>query len=102
MKLWKVLMLSTTMLLFAGMIAAQEHTAEEAQDASGGGKELAAAIAIAGAAIGAGYAVGVAGSAAAGAVAEKAEVFSKVLIFVAFAEALAIYGLLVALIILFT
>ncbi|OYT39252.1 MAG: hypothetical protein B6U86_05500 [Candidatus Altiarchaeales archaeon ex4484_43] len=39
-------------------------------------------------------------SAAAGATAEKPEVFGKVLIFVALAEAIAIYGLVVALMIL--
>ena len=64
-------------------------------------KELAAAIAIGLPAIGAGYAIGVVGAAAAGAVAEKPEVSGKVLLFVALAEAIAIYGLVVSLMILF-
>lgn len=62
---------------------------------------VAAAIAIGLPAMGAGYAIGVAGAASVGAIAEKPETFGKVLIFVAFAEAIAIYGLLIAFMILF-
>ena len=62
---------------------------------------LAAAIAIGLPAIAAGYAIGLVGSASAGAVAEKPEVSGKVLLFVALAEAIAIYGLVVSLMILF-
>ncbi|HDH41851.1 MAG TPA: hypothetical protein ENG12_05560 [Candidatus Altiarchaeales archaeon] len=63
-------------------------------------KQMAAATAMGLSAIGAAYAIAVTGSAAAGATAEKPEVFGKVLIFVALAEAIAIYGLVVALMIL--
>ena len=63
-------------------------------------KQIAAATAMGLSAIGAAYAIAVTGSAAAGATAEKPEVFGKVLIFVALAEAIAIYGLVVALMIL--
>jgi V/A-type H+-transporting ATPase subunit K len=62
--------------------------------------ELSAAIAMSLSAIGAGYAIAATGAAAAGATAEKPEVFGKVMIFVALAEAVAIYGLVVALMIL--
>lgn len=62
---------------------------------------VAAALAIGLSAMGAGYGIGVTGAASAGAVAEKPEIFGKVLIFVAFAEAIAIYGLLIAFMILF-
>ncbi|MGB7000767.1 MAG: ATP synthase subunit C [Halobacteriota archaeon] len=57
---------------------------------------LAAGIAMAGSALGAGLAISATGVAAAGATAEKPESFGRVLIFVALAEAIAIYGLLIA------
>lgn len=62
--------------------------------------QIAAAVVMGLSAIAAAYAIAVTGSAAAGATAEKPEVFGKVLIFVALAEAIAIYGLVVALMIL--
>lgn len=61
---------------------------------------VSAAAAVAISAIAGAIGIAVAGSAAAGAIAEKPEVFGKVIIIVAFAEAVAVYGLLVALIIL--
>lgn len=57
---------------------------------------IAASIAMAGSALAAGWAISSTGVAAAGATAEKPEVFGRVLIFVALAEAIAIYGLLIA------
>ena len=63
-------------------------------------KEFAAAIVMGLSAIAAAYAIAVTGSAAAGATAEKPEVFGKVMIFVALAEAIAIYGLIIAILIL--
>lgn len=89
-------------LLLLGAMALFLMSLASAENGEGGilqGKEMAAAIAISIPAIGASYAIAVSGSAAAGAVAEKPEVFGKVLVFVAFAEAVAIYGLLVALMI---
>ncbi|MFH0860133.1 MAG: ATP synthase subunit C [Candidatus Altiarchaeota archaeon] len=65
------------------------------------GKEISAAIAISIPALAAAHAIATTGSAAAAAVAEKPEVSGKVLLFVALAEAIAIYGLVVALLILF-
>lgn len=61
---------------------------------------LAAALSTGLAAIGAGIAVGLVGAAAAGAVAEKPEIFGRVLIFVGLAEGIAIYGLIVSFIVL--
>lgn len=50
--------------------------------------------------LGAAYAVGIVGSAALGAIAEKPELFGRTLIFVGLAEGLAIYGLIVSILIL--
>lgn len=63
---------------------------------------VSAALAIGLAAIGSGYAIGKAGSASAGAIAENPDIGGLTIIYVAFAEAVAIYGLLVGLLILFT
>ena len=61
---------------------------------------MAAAIAAAVSTIAAGYAVAVVGSAAVGALAEKPELFGRVLVLVGLAEGIAIYGLIVAVLIL--
>jgi len=61
---------------------------------------MAAAIASGLATLAAGYAVAVVGSAAVGALAEKPELLGRVLILVGLAEGIAIYGLIVAVLIL--
>jgi len=61
---------------------------------------VAAAIAVGLGSIGAGIAVGSSGSAAIGALAEKPELLGKLLIIVGLAEGIAIYGLLIAIMIL--
>jgi V/A-type H+/Na+-transporting ATPase subunit K len=61
---------------------------------------VAAALSTALAALGAGYAVGRVGSAAVGAIAEKPELFGRVLVLVGLAEGIAIYGLIVSILIL--
>ncbi|HXY95911.1 MAG TPA: ATP synthase subunit C [Steroidobacteraceae bacterium] len=61
---------------------------------------LAAALSTALAALGAGYAVARVGSAAVGAIAEKPELFGRVLVLVGLAEGIAIYGLIVSILIL--
>ena len=61
---------------------------------------LAAAIATGLSAVGAAIAVAVVGGAAVGAVAEKPELAGRALVFVGLAEGIAIYGLIVALMIL--
>ena len=61
---------------------------------------IAAALSTGLAAIGGGYAVGVVGSAALGAVSEDESILGKTLIFVGLAEGIAIYGLIVSIMIL--
>jgi V/A-type H+-transporting ATPase subunit K len=63
-------------------------------------QSLAAAIAVSFGSIAAGYAVSTTGSAAIGAIAEKPETFGRALIFVGLSEGVAIYGLIIAFIIL--
>jgi len=61
---------------------------------------LAAALATAVGALGAGFAVASVGSASVGALAEKPELFGRVLILVGLAEGIAIYGLIISVLIL--
>jgi len=61
---------------------------------------LAAALATGLAALGAGIAVAAVGAAAIGALAEKPELFGRVIIFVGLAEGIAIYGVIISVLIL--
>jgi len=61
---------------------------------------LSAAIAVSVSTLSAGIAVAVVGSAAMGAISEKPELAGRALIFIALAEGIAIYGLIIALMIL--
>ncbi|MGC9348804.1 MAG: ATP synthase subunit C [Anaerolineae bacterium] len=61
---------------------------------------IGAAVSVGLGSLGAAYAVGNVGSAAVGAVAEKPEVFGRALLFVGLAEGVAIYGLIIAFIML--
>jgi V/A-type H+-transporting ATPase subunit K len=61
---------------------------------------LAASLSTALAALGAGFAVARVGTAAIGALAEKPELFGRLLILVGLAEGIAIYGLIVSILIL--
>jgi V/A-type H+-transporting ATPase subunit K len=61
---------------------------------------VAAALATGLSAVGAAYAVGQLGSAAMGALAEKPELFGRLIIFIGLAEGIAIYGLIVSILIL--
>ncbi len=61
---------------------------------------MAAALAAGLSSIGAAYAVGRVGSAAMGTLAEKPELFGRLLIFVGLAEGIAIYGLIISILIL--
>jgi len=61
---------------------------------------LAAALATGLAALGAAYAVSVVGAAAVGALAEKPELFGRVIILVGLAEGIAIYGVIISVLIL--
>ncbi|MCG6858384.1 MAG: ATP synthase subunit C [Salaquimonas sp.] len=88
------------------LVVPQFATAQEAAQGASTDPEivkwalLSAAIAAGLGTIGAGYAVAMVGSSAVGAMAEKPELLGRVLIFVGLAEGIAIYGLIVAILIL--
>jgi V/A-type H+/Na+-transporting ATPase subunit K len=88
----------TVLLLESVPAAAQAATA--ANVAGAPWAMMAAALAAGLAALAAGYAVAAVGSAAVGALAEKPELLGRVLILVGLAEGIAIYGLIVAVLIL--
>ena len=79
-------------------------TASHAAAASGvatssstsGAAMIAAAIAVAGSSIGAAIAVAYTGAAALAAITEKPEMFGRVMVFVGLAEGIAVYGLIIA------
>ncbi|QIK69934.1 ATPase V [Erysipelothrix sp. HDW6C] len=79
--------------------AAEEQVAGFAGSSAQGMGFLAAALAVSASVIGAGYAVGQAAPAAIGAISENSDNFGKAMIFVALAEGVAIYGLLIAILI---
>ncbi|MBN1977891.1 MAG: H+transporting two-sector ATPase C subunit [Anaerolineae bacterium] len=81
-------------------MAADEPQAEQPTSVGDPYASLAAAISVGLGSIGAAYAVGATGSAAIGVIAEKPETFGRVLIFVGLAEGIAIYGLIIAFMIL--
>jgi V/A-type H+/Na+-transporting ATPase subunit K len=84
--------------LAPAVVLAQEAVSKGGSDTGWG--YLAAAIAIGASSLGAGLAVAVVGSAAMGAISEKPELAGRVLIFIGLAEGIAIYGLIVAVMIL--
>ncbi len=91
--------LATAALLVTGTTLAQEAATAVSPDVMRWGM-MAAAIAAGLSAVGAAYAVAHVGSAAVGALAEKPELLGRVLILVGLAEGIAIYGLIVAILIL--
>lgn len=95
-----------TILGFGGSAGAADLTVEvAAASANGlmmGMKYLGAALAVGLSGIGGGLAVASSASAALGAISENDKAFGKALIFVGLAEGVALYGLIVALLLLFT
>ena len=88
-------------MMFSGTaFAAGETVAKVLPDSAYGMGYLSAAIVTGAACIGAGIAVAVAASAALGAISENEKLMGKALIFVALAEGIALYGLLIAFMIL--
>lgn len=86
-------LVTADMLLFSGHIyGAQEAAAASAE----GWKYIAAALSTGLSCIGAGVAVASAASAAIGALSEDSGIMGKALIFVALAESIALYGLLIS------
>ncbi len=101
----KALFLAGAAAIFVlAMVESPVHAASSPNEifSSTSAKFIAAGVVFALAAIGAGYGVGHAGAAAMAAVAERPEVRSMALIITALAEAIAIYGLVMAIIILGT
>jgi V/A-type H+-transporting ATPase subunit K len=87
-------------LLFVGQFAvAQEVIATVPPEVVRWGM-ISAALAAGASALGAAYAVARVGTAAVGAIAEKPELLGRVLILVGLAEGIAIYGLIIAILIL--
>jgi V/A-type H+-transporting ATPase subunit K len=98
-----ILGIGATVLLVSAGPAIAAGTANSASGASGDAWSfglMAAAVSTALAALGAGFAVARVGTAAIGALAEKPELFGRLLIFVGLAEGIAIYGLIVSILIL--
>ena len=82
-------------LLFSGKVSASEAETAVAS-ATDGWKYIAAALSTGMSCIGAGIAVASAASAALGALSEDSSIMGKALIFVALAESIALYGLLIS------
>ena len=96
-----ILLLAGIFMTVAPVVpAAFAQTAGSTVGPSAGDKFLAAGVAFGLAAFGAGYGVGQSGAAAIAAVTEKSEVRTTALIFVVLAEAIAIYGFAIAILIL--
>lgn len=104
-------LLAADAVLFSGALAlllvalsggpAQAHTATAAaaqSSGSGSAALIGAAIAVAGASIGAAIAVAYTGAAALAALSERPELFGRAMVIVGLAEGIAIYGLVVAII----
>lgn len=95
-----VVIAATVLLLQLGPAGAVEAAGAAAGPGVAQWAMVAAAIASGLSALAAGYAVASVGSAAVGALAEKPELLGRVLILVGLAEGIAIYGLIVAVLIL--
>lgn len=107
MKRFLKLNLSTFIpLLGVALVFMIPNVVSAASTSAGGGTTdaglgyIAAALSTGLACLGAGYAVGVVGSAALGAVSEDPKILGKTLIFVGLAEGVAIYGLVISIMIL--
>ncbi len=93
-----ILLIVGAILLFSPQSFAQESSVAKNKVAGWG--FLAASVAVGLSCIGAGIAVSAVGSAAMGAVSERPELMGRSLIYVGLAEGIAIYGLIVAIMIL--
>ncbi|HET6720244.1 MAG TPA: ATP synthase subunit C [Rhodocyclaceae bacterium] len=94
-----LLAVGATLLLFPSAFAATAPGAAPTAESLSWGL-IGAALATGMSALGAGIAVGKLGAAAVGALAEKPELFGRLLIFVGLAEGIAIYGLIISILIL--
>jgi V/A-type H+-transporting ATPase subunit K len=82
----------------AAVAAPHDSAAAQPSGGAGGMALLAAAIAVAGASIGAAFAVAHTGAAALAAMSERPELFGRAMVIVGLAEGIAIYGLIIAII----
>lgn len=89
----------TTVLFQANQFASFAQEATQSGNSNAGLGFIAAAIAVAGSSLGAGWAVASAAPAAIGAVSEDGNNFGRAIIFVALGEGVAIYGLLISILI---
>ena len=89
----------TTVLFQANQFASFAQEATQSSNSNAGLGFIAAAIAVAGSSLGAGWAVASAAPAAIGAVSEDGNNFGLAIIFVALGEGVAIYGLLISILI---
>ena len=90
-------MLIPTIALITVTVAAQEAPGEGA-GANAGLIAVGAGLAMAGAGIGAGYGIGISGAATVSASTERPEMFFRGFLIVALAEAVAVYGFIIAII----
>ncbi|NGO46373.1 ATP synthase subunit C [Streptomyces ureilyticus] len=95
-----VLLVAATVVLALALSggSAQAATTTAQESGSGSAALIGAAIAVAGATIGAGIAVAYTGAAALAALSERPELFGRAMVIVGLAEGIAIYGLVVAVI----
>jgi len=87
-----------TLALVLGGVIDPAQAATTVATHNSGDAFIGAGIAVAGSTVGAGIAVSYTGSAALAAIAEKQELFGRALVIVGLAEGIAIYGLIVAVI----
>jgi len=90
--------LCLTAAILAGWADPAHAAAAGSSSKNPGAALIGAGIAVAGSTIGAGFAVAYTGSAALAAISEKPEAFGRSMVFVGLAEGIAIYGLVVAII----
>jgi V/A-type H+/Na+-transporting ATPase subunit K len=97
-----IAMITSLTLIAAGYLINNAYAQEEATAAAAGGslKFIGAGVAFGLAALGAGIAIGGVGAAGLAAITERPELRSQALVFTALGEAIAIYGIVVAIIIL--
>ncbi len=91
-----LILLGALGLFAAALLGASDASAATAETAKSGEALLGAGIAVAGSSIGAGIGVSYTGSAALAAISEKPDMFGRAMVFVGLAEGIAIYGLVVA------
>jgi len=82
-------------------LAAEQATSPSASPIAIGLKAVGAGLSLLGGTVGAGYALGATGAAGIAVISEKPEEFGRVLLFIGIAETPAIYGIAIAIVILF-